>query len=140
MDNVNSGPSPVGLGVVMREEIQFTASALYKGLKDVVSCICETHPCSVYLLFLPQRQERASEDNAGVPIGPHLSLAYGDKQILEDAASLYHPPRETADRNSERGQVQNQAGHVPLHSGPAVCSAGRALRRGGGRRGRNGCG
>lgn len=35
----------------------------------------------------------------------------------------HHPPCEAADGNPERGQVQNQADYVPLHSRPAIRSA-----------------
>ncbi|XP_073159549.1 paired amphipathic helix protein Sin3a isoform X6 [Lepidochelys kempii] len=55
-----------------------------------------------------ERQEQASEDNAGVPIGPHLSLAYEDKQILEDAASLiiHHVKRQTGIQKEDKYKIK----------------------------------
>ncbi|XP_052453133.1 paired amphipathic helix protein Sin3a [Carassius gibelio] len=35
-----------------------------------------------------ERQEQVSEDNSACPSGPHLTLTYEDRQILEDAAAL----------------------------------------------------
>ncbi|KAM6060832.1 paired amphipathic helix protein Sin3a isoform X2 [Aptenodytes patagonicus] len=55
-----------------------------------------------------ERQEQASEDNAGVPTGPHLSLAYEDKQILEDAASLiiHHVKRQTGIQKEDKYKIK----------------------------------
>uniref|UniRef100_A0A8D0HH38 SIN3 transcription regulator family member A n=1 Tax=Sphenodon punctatus TaxID=8508 RepID=A0A8D0HH38_SPHPU len=55
-----------------------------------------------------ERQEQASEDNAGVPTGPHLSLVYEDKQILEDAASLiiHHVKRQTGIQKEDKYKIK----------------------------------
>ncbi|KAJ7311247.1 hypothetical protein JRQ81_006861 [Phrynocephalus forsythii] len=51
-----------------------------------------------------ERQEQSSEDNAG----PHLSLAYEDKQILEDAASLiiHHVKRQTGIQKEDKYKIK----------------------------------
>ncbi|XP_058012260.1 paired amphipathic helix protein Sin3a isoform X3 [Ahaetulla prasina] len=51
-----------------------------------------------------ERQEQASEDNSG----PHLSLAYEDKQILEDAASLiiHHVKRQTGIQKEDKYKIK----------------------------------
>ncbi|XP_026565731.1 paired amphipathic helix protein Sin3a [Pseudonaja textilis] len=50
------------------------------------------------------RQEQTSEDNTG----PHLSLAYEDKQILEDAASLiiHHVKRQTGIQKEDKYKIK----------------------------------
>ncbi|CAJ0967159.1 unnamed protein product [Ranitomeya imitator] len=55
-----------------------------------------------------ERQEQASEDNSGVPTGPHLSLTYEDKQILEDAASLiiHHVKRQTGIQKEDKYKIK----------------------------------
>ncbi|XP_029769909.1 paired amphipathic helix protein Sin3a-like, partial [Terrapene carolina triunguis] len=61
MDNVNSGPSPIGFGVVTKEEIQFTASALYKGLKDVLQHTVSEEICmQVTELYLSENSNGAT--------------------------------------------------------------------------------
>uniref|UniRef100_A0A8C6X5Z6 SIN3 transcription regulator family member A n=1 Tax=Naja naja TaxID=35670 RepID=A0A8C6X5Z6_NAJNA len=51
-----------------------------------------------------ERQEQTSEDNTG----PHLSLAYEDKQILEDAASLiiHHVKRQTGIQKEDKYKIK----------------------------------
>lgn len=51
-----------------------------------------------------ERQEQSSEDNAG----PHLSLAYEDKQILDDAASLiiHHVKRQTGIQKEDKYKIK----------------------------------
>ncbi|XP_015745966.1 paired amphipathic helix protein Sin3a isoform X2 [Python bivittatus] len=51
-----------------------------------------------------ERQEQTSEDNAG----PHLSLAYEDKQILDDAASLiiHHVKRQTGIQKEDKYKIK----------------------------------
>ncbi|XP_069480652.1 paired amphipathic helix protein Sin3a isoform X1 [Ambystoma mexicanum] len=55
-----------------------------------------------------ERQEQASEDNSGVPIGPQLSLVYEDKHILEDAASLiiHHVKRQTGIQKEDKYKIK----------------------------------
>ncbi|XP_062998812.1 paired amphipathic helix protein Sin3a isoform X1 [Elgaria multicarinata webbii] len=51
-----------------------------------------------------ERQEQTSEDNAG----PHLSLAYEDKQILDDASSLiiHHVKRQTGIQKEDKYKIK----------------------------------
>ncbi|XP_026540908.1 paired amphipathic helix protein Sin3a [Notechis scutatus] len=51
-----------------------------------------------------ERQEQTSEDNTG----PHLSLAYEDKQILEDAASLiiHHVKRQAGIQKEDKYKIK----------------------------------
>ncbi|XP_067327362.1 paired amphipathic helix protein Sin3a isoform X2 [Anolis sagrei] len=51
-----------------------------------------------------ERQEQTSEDNGG----PHLSLAYEDKQILDDAASLiiHHVKRQTGIQKEDKYKIK----------------------------------
>ncbi|XP_021549741.1 paired amphipathic helix protein Sin3a isoform X4 [Neomonachus schauinslandi] len=60
-----------------------------------------------------ERQEQATEDNAGVPVGPHLSLAYEDKQILEDAAALiiHHVKRQTGIQKEDKYKIKQIMHH-----------------------------
>ncbi|XP_038622994.1 paired amphipathic helix protein Sin3a isoform X2 [Tachyglossus aculeatus] len=60
-----------------------------------------------------ERQEQATEDNAGVPAGPHLSLAYEDKQILEDAAALiiHHVKRQTGIQKEDKYKIKQIMHH-----------------------------
>ncbi|XP_035012134.1 SIN3 transcription regulator family member Aa isoform X1 [Hippoglossus stenolepis] len=55
-----------------------------------------------------ERQEQASEENTGPPIGPHLTLAYEDSQILEDAAALiiHHVKRQTSIQKEEKYKIK----------------------------------
>ncbi|KAM8974419.1 paired amphipathic helix protein Sin3a isoform 2-T2 [Pelodytes ibericus] len=55
-----------------------------------------------------ERQEQASEDNSGIPTGPHLTLTYEDKQILEDAASLiiHHVKRQTGIQKEDKYKIK----------------------------------
>ena len=55
-----------------------------------------------------ERQEQATEENAGVPAGPHLSLAYEDKQILEDAAALiiHHVKRQAGIQKEDKYKIK----------------------------------
>ncbi|XP_028679684.2 SIN3 transcription regulator family member Aa isoform X2 [Erpetoichthys calabaricus] len=54
-----------------------------------------------------ERQEQASEENA-IPIGPHLTLSYEDKQILEDAASLiiHHVKRQAGIQKEDKYKIK----------------------------------
>ncbi|XP_070619725.1 paired amphipathic helix protein Sin3a isoform X2 [Erythrolamprus reginae] len=56
-----------------------------------------------------ERQEQSSEDNTG----PHLSLAYEDKQILEDAASLiiHHVKRQTGIQKEDKYKIKQIMSH-----------------------------
>ncbi|KAG8440289.1 hypothetical protein GDO86_006159 [Hymenochirus boettgeri] len=60
-----------------------------------------------------ERQEQASEDNSGIPSGPHLTLAYDDKQILEDAASLiiHHVKRQTGIQKEDKYKIKQIVYH-----------------------------
>lgn len=60
-----------------------------------------------------QRQEQATEENSGVPVGPHLSLAYEDKQILEDAAALiiHHVKRQTGIQKEDKYKIKQIMHH-----------------------------
>uniref|UniRef100_G3VDE3 Paired amphipathic helix protein Sin3a n=1 Tax=Sarcophilus harrisii TaxID=9305 RepID=G3VDE3_SARHA len=60
-----------------------------------------------------ERQEQATEDNSGVPVGPHLSLAYEDKQILEDAAALiiHHVKRQTGIQKEDKYKIKQIMHH-----------------------------
>ncbi|XP_077324912.1 paired amphipathic helix protein Sin3a isoform X3 [Lithobates pipiens] len=60
-----------------------------------------------------ERQEQASEDNSGVPSGPHLTLIYEDKQILEDAASLiiHHVKRQTSIQKEDKYKIKQIVYH-----------------------------
>uniref|UniRef100_A0A8C5GE03 Paired amphipathic helix protein Sin3a n=1 Tax=Gouania willdenowi TaxID=441366 RepID=A0A8C5GE03_GOUWI len=55
-----------------------------------------------------ERQEQASEENATPPTGPHLTLAYEDNQILEDAASLiiHHVKRQTSIQKEDKYKIK----------------------------------
>ncbi|XP_042351795.1 SIN3 transcription regulator family member Aa isoform X1 [Plectropomus leopardus] len=55
-----------------------------------------------------ERQEQASEENATPPIGPHLTLAYEDSQILEDAAALiiHHVKRQTSIQKEDKYKIK----------------------------------
>lgn len=55
-----------------------------------------------------QRQEQASEENATPPAGPHLTLAYEDSQILEDAAALiiHHVKRQTGIQKEDKYKIK----------------------------------
>ncbi|XP_045442566.1 paired amphipathic helix protein Sin3a isoform X8 [Pipistrellus kuhlii] len=60
-----------------------------------------------------ERQEQATEENASVPAGPHLSLAYEDKQILEDAAALiiHHVKRQTGIQKEDKYKIKQIMHH-----------------------------
>ncbi|XP_023585637.1 paired amphipathic helix protein Sin3a [Trichechus manatus latirostris] len=60
-----------------------------------------------------ERQEQATEENAGVPVGPHLSLVYEDKQILEDAAALiiHHVKRQTGIQKEDKYKIKQIMHH-----------------------------
>ncbi|XP_036205392.1 paired amphipathic helix protein Sin3a isoform X8 [Myotis myotis] len=60
-----------------------------------------------------ERQEQATEENAGVPAGPHLSLAYEDKQILEDAAALiiHHVKRQAGIQKEDKYKIKQIMHH-----------------------------
>lgn len=55
-----------------------------------------------------QRQEQASEENATPPTGPHLTLAYEDSQILEDAAALiiHHVKRQSGIQKDDKYKIK----------------------------------
>uniref|UniRef100_A0A7N8Y5C9 SIN3 transcription regulator family member Aa n=1 Tax=Mastacembelus armatus TaxID=205130 RepID=A0A7N8Y5C9_9TELE len=55
-----------------------------------------------------ERQEQASEENATPPTGPHLTLAYEDSQILEDAAALiiHHVKRQTSIQKEDKYKIK----------------------------------
>uniref|UniRef100_A0A673AJM6 Paired amphipathic helix protein Sin3a n=1 Tax=Sphaeramia orbicularis TaxID=375764 RepID=A0A673AJM6_9TELE len=55
-----------------------------------------------------ERQEQASEENASPPTGPHLTLAYEDSQILEDAAALiiHHVKRQTSIQKEDKYKIK----------------------------------
>ncbi|MBN3307849.1 SIN3A protein, partial [Amia calva] len=60
-----------------------------------------------------ERQEQASEENATPPIGPHMTLSYEDKQILEDAASLiiHHVKRQTGIQKDDKYKIKQVIYH-----------------------------
>ncbi|XP_030042664.1 paired amphipathic helix protein Sin3a [Microcaecilia unicolor] len=55
-----------------------------------------------------ERQEQASEDNSSVPVGPHMTLTYEDKQILDDAAGLiiHHVKRQTGIQKEDKYKIK----------------------------------
>uniref|UniRef100_A0A672HQV8 Paired amphipathic helix protein Sin3a n=1 Tax=Salarias fasciatus TaxID=181472 RepID=A0A672HQV8_SALFA len=55
-----------------------------------------------------ERQEQASEENATPLTGPHLTLAYEDSQILEDAAALiiHHVKRQTSIQKEDKYKIK----------------------------------
>ncbi|CAF98397.1 unnamed protein product, partial [Tetraodon nigroviridis] len=55
-----------------------------------------------------ERQEQASEENASPLSGPHLTLAYEDSQILEDAAALiiHHVKRQTSIQKDDKYKIK----------------------------------
>uniref|UniRef100_A0A1A8J9P3 Paired amphipathic helix protein Sin3a n=2 Tax=Nothobranchius kuhntae TaxID=321403 RepID=A0A1A8J9P3_NOTKU len=55
-----------------------------------------------------ERQEQVSEENAGPLTGPHLTLAYEDSQILEDAAALiiHHVKRQTSIQKEDKYKIK----------------------------------
>uniref|UniRef100_A0A3Q2YQG0 Paired amphipathic helix protein Sin3a n=1 Tax=Hippocampus comes TaxID=109280 RepID=A0A3Q2YQG0_HIPCM len=55
-----------------------------------------------------ERQEQASEENASPPAGPHLTRAYEDRQILEDAAALiiHHVKRQTGIQKEDKYKIK----------------------------------
>ena len=63
------------------------------------------------MVFALQRQEQASEENATPPMGPHLTLAHEDSQILEDAAALiiHHVKRQTSIQKEDKYKIKQMA-------------------------------
>uniref|UniRef100_A0A671S5N3 Paired amphipathic helix protein Sin3a n=1 Tax=Sinocyclocheilus anshuiensis TaxID=1608454 RepID=A0A671S5N3_9TELE len=55
-----------------------------------------------------ERQEQASEDNSTSPSGPHLTLTYEDRQILEDAAALiiHHVKRHSSINKEDKYKIK----------------------------------
>ncbi|XP_050955909.1 SIN3 transcription regulator family member Aa isoform X1 [Labeo rohita] len=55
-----------------------------------------------------ERQEQASEDNNPSPTGPHLTLTYEDRQILEDAAALiiHHVKRQSSINKEDKYKIK----------------------------------
>ncbi|KAF7214673.1 paired amphipathic helix protein Sin3a isoform X1 [Nothobranchius furzeri] len=55
-----------------------------------------------------KRQEQVSEENAAPLTGPHLTLAYEDSQILEDAAALiiHHVKRQTSIQKEDKYKIK----------------------------------
>ncbi|CAL8260762.1 unnamed protein product [Merluccius merluccius] len=60
-----------------------------------------------------ERQEQASEENAGPPTGPQLTLSYEDPQILEDAASLiiHHVKRQAGIQKDDKYKIKQVVHH-----------------------------
>uniref|UniRef100_A0AAQ4RWQ8 Paired amphipathic helix protein Sin3a n=1 Tax=Gasterosteus aculeatus aculeatus TaxID=481459 RepID=A0AAQ4RWQ8_GASAC len=60
-----------------------------------------------------ERQEQASEENAGPPAGPQLTLAHEDSQILEDAAALiiHHVKRQTGIQKEDKYKIKQIIHH-----------------------------
>ncbi|XP_052399874.1 paired amphipathic helix protein Sin3a [Carassius gibelio] len=55
-----------------------------------------------------ERQEQASEDNSTLPSGPHVTLTYEDRQILEDAAALiiHHVKRQSSINKEDKHKIK----------------------------------
>uniref|UniRef100_A0A673JER2 SIN3 transcription regulator family member Aa n=1 Tax=Sinocyclocheilus rhinocerous TaxID=307959 RepID=A0A673JER2_9TELE len=55
-----------------------------------------------------ERQEQASEDNSTSPSGPHLTLTYEDRQILEGAAALiiHHVKRHSSINKEDKYKIK----------------------------------
>ncbi|XP_067235287.1 SIN3 transcription regulator family member Aa [Chanodichthys erythropterus] len=55
-----------------------------------------------------ERQEQASEDNSTSSNGPHLTLTYEDRQILEDAAALiiHHVKRQSSINKEDKYKIK----------------------------------
>uniref|UniRef100_A0AAR2M0S8 Histone deacetylase interacting domain-containing protein n=1 Tax=Pygocentrus nattereri TaxID=42514 RepID=A0AAR2M0S8_PYGNA len=55
-----------------------------------------------------ERQEQASEESVTPPGGPHLTLTYEDRQILEDAAALiiHHVKRQTSIQKEDKYKIK----------------------------------
>lgn len=65
-------------------------------------------------VFVPQRQERASEEAAAPPPGgPHLTQTYDDSQILEDAAALiiHHVKRQVGIQKEDKYKIKQIIHH-----------------------------
>uniref|UniRef100_A0A6Q2YY32 Histone deacetylase interacting domain-containing protein n=1 Tax=Esox lucius TaxID=8010 RepID=A0A6Q2YY32_ESOLU len=60
-----------------------------------------------------ERQEQASEDTAGVPGGPHMTLTYEDSQIQEDAAALiiHHVKRQAGIQKEDKYKIKQVVHH-----------------------------
>uniref|UniRef100_A0A8C5AQQ8 SIN3 transcription regulator family member Aa n=1 Tax=Gadus morhua TaxID=8049 RepID=A0A8C5AQQ8_GADMO len=60
-----------------------------------------------------ERQEQASEENAGPPTGPQLTLSYEDPQILEDAAALiiHHVKRQVGIQKEDKYKIKQVIHH-----------------------------
>ncbi|XP_051978533.1 paired amphipathic helix protein Sin3a-like isoform X1 [Xyrauchen texanus] len=55
-----------------------------------------------------ERQEQTSEDSSRPPSGPHLTLTYDDRQILEDAAALiiHHVKRQSSINKEDKYKIK----------------------------------
>ncbi len=71
-----------------------------------------------YCLFPYQRQEAATGEDGNTPVtstssGPHLSLVYKDKSILDDAVSLivHHMKRQTSLHKEDKQKIKQLLYH-----------------------------
>uniref|UniRef100_A0AAY4D082 Paired amphipathic helix protein Sin3a n=1 Tax=Denticeps clupeoides TaxID=299321 RepID=A0AAY4D082_9TELE len=60
-----------------------------------------------------ERQEQISDENGSLSTGPHLTLTYEDRQILEDAAALiiHHVKRQTSIQKEDKYKIKQIVYH-----------------------------
>lgn len=65
------------------------------------------------LFLFVKRQEQVSEENGTPASGPHLTFAYEDRQILEDAAALiiHHVKRQTSIQKEDKYKIKQIIHH-----------------------------
>ena len=66
------------------------------------------------LFFLSQRHEQAEEGGVECAVGPHMTLTYRDKSLLDDAANLiiHHVRRQTAIHKDDKGRIKGLVRHL----------------------------
>lgn len=87
--------------------IMLTGSCFSLRLIRIASNSCLIYSCSL------QRQERASDETATPPSGPHMTLTYDDSQILEDAAALiiHHVKRQVGIQKEDKYKIKQIIHH-----------------------------